>query len=436
MMRGIALATMAIFLAGPAQAEETVPFCDALKEKSLYRQWKSYKYMEAGRDGWMFRTLSDYKRPITLKDSDINRLQRLNQVLAARGSTLILSVLPTRGMTGARYSLSDTYDVSAAWEKYHQLVSVMRAAGVRVASIDESAVQEGNFYFRRDNHWTPAGAKTMAQAVAAQVKAAGITLPVKKFVTDAGNPVPHKGVFEKILQEGCGVEIKPETVPDYRTYSPEEQADLFGDTARPSIVLLGTSNSVHAASHANFEGFLKDALSADIDNRAVSGGGSDTAMLQWLASQDHINHPPRVVIWEFPVHDDFYNRHFLRQAIPAAEGPCPTPVVTATVASDAKKITMADGWAGHDIRAKDHYIHLTFSVPPSSPFDMTWKGIGEETQEFRFTRASHYREDGIYYLDMEEGMEPVNTLDMTFSTPPGGFVTVNVCPRKLLKLKP
>ncbi|MEN0001344.1 MAG: alginate O-acetyltransferase, partial [Pseudomonadota bacterium] len=60
----------------------------------------------------------------------------------------------------------------------------------------------------------------------------------------------------------------------------------------------GTSYSAVPAFH--FEGFLKQALSADVVNAAAIGQGPFKPMEDFLVTLDALTTPPSQVIWEIP----------------------------------------------------------------------------------------------------------------------------------------
>src|SRR3546814_17154530 len=82
----------------------------------------------------------------------------------------------------------------------------------------------------------------------------------------------------------------------------DEGGGLLGDSGF-DFVLAGTSFSRNATNVTNFAGFLSQHLSAEVLNYAVTGGGNDAAMLQYLASDDFAESKPKFLIWEFLYHD-------------------------------------------------------------------------------------------------------------------------------------
>lgn len=413
----------ALFFSGSAMAQGLI--CDRLKQEETYKDWQSYRYLVEGQDGWIFRTATDFRDNFSLKEKDIARLSALNAAFAAQGTTLILSILPTRGMTDGGKAGGASYDRAGARKSYAALIQSLRAAGLSVAAI-ENYQDDAAFYYKRDHHWTPAGAKAMAREVAAQVKARNIDLPQKKFVTEAQKTIDHTGTFEKLIKEACGEIVSPEQVTEYITYAPGDANALFDDVATPDIILLGTSNSTNAASHANYDGFLKEALNADVDNRAISGGGADAAMMQYLASRKADAKKPRVIVWEFPVYQDFHSKNFLRQVTPAVYGACENGAAGKDMAI-APFVTPFEDVKGREIQGPDYYFHLALTPPTTENFRLVSLYDDGTSDFFTFKRDPFYTPDGIYYLDMEKGKPALAAVKLQFPETVTGDVQISIC---------
>lgn len=399
--------------------------CDTLKKPETYKNWQSYRYLVEGADGWIFRTETDFRDDFPLNDRDIARLSALNDAFKAQGTTLILSILPTRGLMEGKQAPPASVDMARSADGYARLIKTLRGAGLHVAAI-EGDTGAGAFYYKRDHHWTPVGAKAMAQAVAAQVKALDIPLTEKKFVSEAQKTIDHVGTFEKLIKESCGVAVPPEQVTEYITYAPGDADALFDDVGAADIVLLGTSNSTSAASHANYDGFLKEALSADVENRAISGGGADAAMLQYLAARPENAKKPRVIIWEFPVYQDFHSKNFLRQAIPAVNGVCASPVAVQDKTIEPFMEMFAQ-LKDKKIQGENYYLHVRVTPPTELEFRAVMAWDNGSSDFFTFKRDPFYTPDGIYFLDFEKGKPPLSALKLQFPDTVTGTVSATLC---------
>jgi alginate O-acetyltransferase complex protein AlgJ len=76
-----------------------------------------------------------------------------------------------------------------------------------------------------------------------------------------------------------------------------ESQDLFGASV-PPVTLVGTSYSANPDWHS--EGFLKEALQADVLNMADEGQGPFTVMDKYLETDAWKSSPPELIIWEMP----------------------------------------------------------------------------------------------------------------------------------------
>src|SRR5690606_1138523 len=169
------------------------------------------------------------------------------------------------------------YAQGPAWDSYNAAAESIRKTGFHAVTLPRP--EPGTpFFYKRDHHWAPDGARIAARALADHVKTLPeyADIPKTAFTTRAGEPADFTGVSKKVFQKLCGTRQQPERITRAITERADGASgaeDLFGDPAPPQIVLLGTSNSTPEPSHANFAGFLKEALSADILNLSVSGGG-------------------------------------------------------------------------------------------------------------------------------------------------------------------
>lgn len=98
----LSFTVLAGFTPFAARAEEKViELCPKLAEEDTYKDQKDFKWMVAGKDGWIFRTDYDLKQDeYELSDWASGSFKRLNEVLGKRGTTLVVSINPTRGLVG------------------------------------------------------------------------------------------------------------------------------------------------------------------------------------------------------------------------------------------------------------------------------------------------------------------------------------------------
>lgn len=326
------------FTASIARAEEKViTLCPKLSEEATYEDQKDFKWMVAGKDGWIFRTDYDLKQDeYELSDWSAGSFKRLNEVLGKRGTALVVSINPTRGLVGHPFLLppyDKDYDLKKAQVGYEKLIDMFSETGIITADTKDAGTVSG-FFLKRDNHWTAIGAKYIAQKVADAVKANPVYGQLKKteFVTTEAPAEEGKEAndnFLEFIEETCGEMPKPESIKTIYTTSRKSTGDaaqdLMGGAAAeaPEVVLWGTSNSTEPEpSYANFAGFLKEYLSADVNNASVQGGSIRGAIGSYVLTGQYAAQKPKVALWELSAHYGLDQDELFREMIPAIYGDC------------------------------------------------------------------------------------------------------------------
>ena len=139
-------------------------------------------------------------------------------------------------------------------------------------------------FLRTDTHWSPLGAETVAQRLGAEIRETHLLdVPAQNFVTRVGEERTHKGdllsflpldpLFDELLPRPEQLQQRTTEAAPALPGGQQSGAgdDLFGDSQQPRLALVGTSYS--ASPRWNFEGALKQALSADLINYAKEGKG-------------------------------------------------------------------------------------------------------------------------------------------------------------------
>lgn len=353
--------------------------CDALKHDKTYEGKTSYLKLEAGKGDWVFRTKTDYKTDFKVNSALENRFSRLYAALKVHNIEMVIAPLPTRGMMHADQSFNNDYKVQDAVDSYKTLVKKLRQIGFYVADIDDFK-ELHDFYYKADHHWNAKGAETLAKQVANRIKAIPAYADIKKekFVTEAEKEIDFTGTFAEFIAKKCGGKPLVEKASVLKTYKVDSsEEDLFSDVSKPEIILLGTSNSSPKPSYANFEGALKEHIGADVQNMSVSGGGVETAALDYFNAGMHIKDNPKILIWEIPIYQNFKGGPLYRQLIPAVYGSCEGEEVFKV----KKELSGKDFFVTlpENITTKNHYMVLNFSEP----------------KERKFKVKNHYNEGGV-----------------------------------------
>jgi alginate biosynthesis protein AlgX len=312
-------------------------YCDDMYDPDVYdeRNITHYKIMLDGKDNWIFRTENDFRSEWSISDKTINKITKLQDVLNKMNTELYIVMPPVRGMVHAdkiknkykeKYGLTDN---NAIWNAYESMIDKMKKSGVNIVGASQNETPK-QFFYEQDHHWRSEGAKFMAQKTAEMIKRESDlykSLPVIEYETVEAGMHNYDNSYSTAFEKICDTSLEPTPVIEYKT-RPKQAAqtsnDLFSDEEEPSVVLLGTSNSVLGSSYANFEGYLKEYLSRDIVNYADIGAGIDTSLIDFLNSNKFRNNRPKIIIWEVPGYYDLniMDDKVFNQAAPTALGQC------------------------------------------------------------------------------------------------------------------
>jgi alginate biosynthesis protein AlgX len=443
-----------MFMPEEADSELSGAFCKELDDKSTYAKnnMDNYSVLIPGKNGWIFRTENDFRADYTLNDKTKKYLVSLTQALKSKGSDLVIVFPPARGLIHSDELLRQykrKYDMekpAALWDNYENSVAEMQRAGIAVVGIKKNEAIPDYFY-KRNHHWSASGSRLTAQKTAQLIKLLPSyqSLPKIKFRTVNQEAKPYDSSFEKAFRKICGTKVPNEIAASYTTISDSSGAalnetSLFDDNSDPEVVLLGTSNSIDETSSANFEGFLKEALSADILNNAFIGGGIDTGIMSYLNSEHYKKGHGKVLIWEVPGHYDFnvMDDKLFNQIIPAAYGSCSQNAlaqfnISNLAVGENQVLDLSDAASPQNITSYHGplYMHLAFSNPVKQKFAVEFEYTGGGTKRQEFTRSSRYPQDGDFYtlFPMSNTNSGLSKIKLALPRALNGTqVQVQVCP--------
>jgi len=356
-------------------AEACCKLCPRAADPSAYvtRFMRDHRLTIQGVDDWLFRTEVDLTTEFPVDETVMAALARMVEDLHGRGTQILLIDLPQRGLLTADKLLpSDRahYDSGAALRNYRQALQRFRDIGFIVPDYGQLVEHSDGteYFFHRDGHWTPDGARRTAQLIAETVKALPFysKLRKKNFTTIRVGQQRHPGVLSIIASQICGGSFPSEVSAGYST-SPSDTYP-FGDEPIPEIALAGTSFSGNPAYH--FLGFLQQELQADVLNVSLAGGNYDGAMTQYLPSELFQKNRPKLLIWEFS-HPQIAaaTATQLRRLVPLVGNGCAAGEVLltneVTLSSADELIYVLFNGGGHIILAqsRDLLIDLQFADP-------------------------------------------------------------------------
>lgn len=395
---------------------ETV--CAAMQKDETYKVkgMTVYKKIVAGDDGWVFRTGTDFRTDFSLLPQSVKYMKRLQDVFEAQGITFIYLVPPTRGLANGEHATGKDPE-SVTFQKkrneaqagYHAMLDTLTKAGVKVIGFPD--LDSGKAYFyKRDHHWNPEGAKLAAERVASYIKAKPVyeTLVKTPYVTKDMGVYDYSGPFAEILQPICKLFLMAEKTHKFETTLAENassDAALFDEKKFPEVVLVGTSNSSADPSVANFEGFLKEAMKTDVYNVSIVGAGIDTPLLSYLNSEEYRTHKPKIVIWEVPGYYDMdvWHSRIYRQAIPAVTGDCTSNPVAESkgIKIDAPSIAALKGLDAKKIAGSGNYLTFRFSEPVKKSVTLTFKYKNWE-EKYKINRSQRFPADHEFYMLLKD----------------------------------
>lgn len=418
-------------------------FCSRMNNEKLYSELKveNYATLIPGKDGWIFRTGNDFRTDWALKPQTIAYLTELRDALKQKNVDIVYVMPPIRGMVHSdelfrRYKSKYEPDPDQAWSNYEAMLADLRKKGLYVAGVRPDQATD-NFFYKRDHHWTSEGARITAENVAAVTKTLPTysQIPKMEFETVEKEPIEYDSSFGKAFRKMCDTGLPTEVIKPYETIpkgGTADQASLFDESGNdPRVILLGTSNSVQETSQANFEGFLKQNLSADVLNMSFVGAGIDTSIMSFVNSDRMKDGQPKIVLWEIPGYYDLnvMDDKLFNQLIPAAHGSC------ASNSLYSSHIALKEGSNQIANMRKvtggiPSYVHLSFSQPVTNRFSLNFQFSASGAKKQQFDRFDGYKADGEFYTLFPTGVQPAEWRGIYLYAPKalaGKEVNVEVC---------
>ncbi|QXH37448.1 alginate O-acetyltransferase AlgX-related protein [Pseudomonas muyukensis] len=330
----------------PAQAAEAAAsgacanlqcmVCPALAEPQRYAEgrMKLMRQIVPGKERWLFRSMVDLTNDFGIPAPMRPEFARLMAAFHRQGIQVAMAIQPTRGLMHRDKLYPDQlhgFDHASASRNFDAYLGQLRQGGALVAPMMQlvRTPPKGEYFFRRDHHWTPTGAEATAQLLAEEVRRqpfyAGLSK--KQYRTEPGVMVPKDGTLNLALSYICGNNYGFQYVRGYQTIPVADSSEaLFDEAPDPEVILVGDSNAAAREDESkqfNFDGYLKQYLGVDILNYALPGVGEDGSLLEYLLSADYKPEaPPKLLIWELPANYRLDSPLMYRQLVPAIQGGC------------------------------------------------------------------------------------------------------------------
>jgi alginate biosynthesis protein AlgX len=407
-----------LFVLGFAWAQ-TITVCDAAREPL-----PSTGPLVAGLDGWLFRK-SDLRLDPDL-EAAIPYLVQIQQMLKARGTELIILPTPMRSVVYSQYldmtdEFAKGFDAEAAKQAYINFLAELNKSNIlavdalSIAQNMSNDAESIDYFFKRDNHWTPLGARYTAEAIAELLQASTgyQDLAKKEFISKKIETQDFDGSLMRAIEDTCQTDIAPELLDYYETAS-AQSSGLFGDEVAP-VVYIGTS---FGNKQFNFAGFLSEVLQVDVLNYSIGGGGPMTAIGAYLLSKDYQTTKPAFLIWEFPFHNPPSDVAELRQIIPSIAGKCNNEVTQgAVIGNQVNKI-----WQGSE---QMDYVVLESDTPEFINFKMLFEFSDGSKDEVAFDRSTRAENVRVFYTLLPK--EDVAVTELKIQSEVASNIKIELC---------
>lgn len=424
--------------------ERCCDLCSAAYDPAAYNTGflESFLTLVQGHQGWLFRSKEDLRTHFGADADGYATLRQFVQTLERRGITLVMVVQPPRGlMQWAQLPPIERsrYQADMARLSYRMYLQRLREAGAVVPAFEQLVNDpQEEFYFRRDHHWTPSGARRAAALTAEAIRELPVfaELPRQQFKTERAGIMSKTGTLQRAARQICGFDFPDQYVDQFRTRSTGDGGDLLGDSTAPQIALAGTSNSDPAY---NFPGFLQEALETEVLNVSIGGGGLDGALFDYMTSDEFRQSPPKVLIWELASYHNLNDQAFQRQLRPLAADGCRDQRALVSHRGEVKAgrnevLFNGDGTV-LPIKSKDLRVDMQFSDPAVTEIrTVIWYTNGRK-ETFKIERSKYVDTRGRFLFDLRDdgdwGDLTFLSMDLQFeqAPKPGTTVEADLCYR-------
>jgi alginate biosynthesis protein AlgX len=418
-------------LAAPGQLE----VCAKAQQKDT-PDTASFGFLTPGNNGYLLYA-GDFSPNNFAIDGRTQYYAQLDQALKSKGVQLIVSPLPSRTIVypevlDKNQPLQSTYSTDVARENYKKSFQRLTDLGLHTTDLLSTAIKQRqmddskNLYFARDYHWTSEGARLYAQAIAREVMKfeAYISLKKEKFTNTYIRSENTESRLAYLLQTVCGTKTPPEKINVFETT--REGGNLLGDDAYP-VVMIGSSYSAEAK--YNFEGFLKEALSSNVLNVAVSGGGYNASLEAYLLSEAYSNEKPKFLIWEFAASMTPWEQTSLREIVPSVYGDC-----TSGTAILENKTSLQEGPTSvlkntsANVDASKDFVSINFADKTLLNFDLNLKFNDGKAETVKITRSNRIPNQGQFYLKLSDEFKgDLSEVSVIPASKAKGAVTAKIC---------
>ncbi|MBD9444201.1 alginate O-acetyltransferase [Rhizobium sp. RHZ01] len=255
-----------------------------------------------GKEGWLFSD-EEFRGAASAEAgiSDATReIAKIAATLRTHGVRLIVVPLPAKNDV-YREHLADPRYAEISRDRYLDFTRAMASANIEFVDARAALLEmksRGSVFLKTDTHWTPLGAKAVAEATGAR---AGVSPMAQYALNDAPSEDVRgdlvKFVTGRALAAAIGLADESITPQTASQTGSDALNDILADESFPTV-LVGTSYSANEA--WSFASYLEAALGSNVLNVAEVGRGPVFPMHKFLSNANGTSWP-ETVIWEFPI---------------------------------------------------------------------------------------------------------------------------------------
>ena len=396
-----------------------------------------------GLDGVFYRINTDLRMNHPFSEQTVSQIAELSDRLAENGTTLVYVPVPTKSISMPDYLPDEArlygFDLEVATEVHLDILQRLEAVGVVAVDAREAILgtPDGELpFFRADFHWSAAGARETAKAVAEVIRHLPEYEGLEKTEFESlpsGLEIAFSGM-RRTLQEHCLDTLPEAETIAYQTIVAQDQAldggdlDLFGaDESANPLTLVGTSFS--DSSINNFAGFIAEYSELEVANFALTGGNQFGAITSYLTSEEFETSPPRFLVWENPIYNNLaqYGDHPMRELIAAASRNCTAPLA---VQNDAGGEGISVDLTDYDLTPDDTLLLDTNDLASRSARFVFLSPTGLERTKI-IERAERVTLTGRFYMPLSGLWDGGPTaVRIEFDNPSQNTPSVFLCPNQ------
>jgi SGNH hydrolase-like domain, acetyltransferase AlgX len=282
---------------------------------------------------WMIGTKTErmflnihFPKGYSLTQGVPEKLQDLSRVLEAQGSHLVIVPIPSATLFYPEIldhndPLISDFDFSKKLSNYQEAMKLNNSLGINTIDLSQAIMslkgQPEEFFFKRDTHWTPSGARAAATAITEFIKTTfpDYALEPKTSYTLTPKNSDSTPGFGRWVTNLCkDIVVPPEPYTPY-TAVPDSSVGLLGDVTQQVLVLGDSFGRMTERSDWGFDAFLANGLSLNVQNEATPAGGYIASPTRYFSMRDPNQAIPKYVVWTY-----FYNSpqlYFFDEIMPA-----------------------------------------------------------------------------------------------------------------------